>query len=541
MKPAKRLLLLTLVVGAIGVFTGNRIGYSSICTRCLEQRRGKEVMIFGQRIHHHQEPMDRNSRVIEYLGWPSIPMGRTETFALILGQPCQHQFKRTGFGRSGIILGGIACGFYAEGPFFKPRLYAMSALDLLYQRIPDLQLTRETYAAIDRLYPVDSPQYRAHLDEGYYEKSRLFLPLNLIEFREQWEEFLKVLHSDVDQPSPPFFEDPTFLETALESPVPVVRQTAANLLTAPLEKTPAKVLALMLENQDPEVVEQVTSHILANKRFDLFGPMLRSQPRALRSSWYRNFDSGDLERLFSQKDPVVDTFAYKVVSTNLQMEMLPQALRRMNEHESPQGRAAIETLLEGPNPLNGGEDAWTRIKILELPMDEVIEIIEVGTAPGQKDPRKWDFLNAVKTLALEGSDEDWEFLQSIYIREVSRGVNETYGAVMAKALMQLDPSRTRAFLVEELMQSDDHHRQSAALAGMGLIADPYFEPVVVQFRDNPPEASSENPYPAESIFKNPHYARYLDYALHRSSGIHHWRLIKDSNQQFIIDTSSRGP
>ncbi|MBC2601167.1 hypothetical protein [Puniceicoccus vermicola] len=507
MKLAKRLLILALVVAAIGLFTGTLIGYSSICVRCLEERRGKEIRIFGIRISDKQKKVEGNSSQINTLSLPPIPMGRTETFNLILEQPCQHLFKRRGFGRSGILSGGVACGVYGEGQWAEPRLYAMSALDHLYQRVPDLRLARETYTIINDLYPADTPIKDAYYEESFLQRNQFSAALNIIDSPEQWEETLRFFESGSDQEIFPFVHDTEFLLQTLESSDPIIRQTGSYLLSTLPQKPTEDVLALMLGNNDPEVVEQATTHILANKRFDLFGEMLRAQSRPLPDRRYTDFDQEDLEPLFSQKDPVVDAFAYQVVSENLQMEMLPQTLRRLNEQDSPQGRAAIETLLQGPTPLNGGVDAWARIEVLELPMDEIMEIIDLGTSSRQKDPRKWKFLNAVKTLAIKGSEEDWEFLQSIYLSRVMDGVNQSYGAVMAKALMQLDPARTREFLVDELMQSDDHHRQSAALAGIGLIADPHFEPIVVEFRDNPPEASSDNPYPAKSIFKNPYYAR----------------------------------
>jgi hypothetical protein len=119
------------------------------------------------------------------------------------------------------------------------------------------------------------------------------------------------------------------------------------------------------------------------------------------------------------------------------------------------------------------------------------------------------------------------------LREVNAGINETYAAVTAKALTELNPSRTEKFLLEEL-KGENHHRLTTALAGMGLIASPAFAQAVADFRDHPPQASPGNPYPPDYIFKNPASSQYLDYALHRCRGFQRWTLQQDENGKYFI-------
>ncbi|MGJ8640039.1 MAG: hypothetical protein ACSHYA_11680 [Opitutaceae bacterium] len=417
----------------------------------------------------------------------------------------------------------------------------MSSLDHAYHRIPHLALARATYAVIDASHSVDVSRDNIHpvrLDREIYEIAAI---LNVLQNEEQWETALDYFEDGFDEVSTPFLGDIAYLLGNLDSSDSVIRQTSSYLLSYGKEDVSGDTLKLMLENGDSEVMNRATAHIILYKRFDLFGEMLRSQPKALRESYYSDFTYEDLEQLFAQKDRAVDAFCYKVVSESLDMELLPLVVKRLNESDSSLGRSAVQDVLNGPNPLDGIGDAWERIEALHLPLKELKEYIEVGTAPKQRDPRKWKFLNAVKGLGNQAGQEDWGFLQSIYLREVTRGVNQTYGAVMAKALMIVDEKRTREFLVAELTESDEHKRQSAALAGMGLVADKYFESTIVQFRDNLPTGSPKNQYPASYIFQNSYYARFLDYAYHRCKGIHRWQLQLNTEQQYYLESNPASP
>lgn len=211
------------------------------------------------------------------------------------------------------------------------------------------------------------------------------------------------------------------------------------------------------------------------------------------------------------------------------------AVEQLNHRDSVKGREAIAQVISGPNPLDGGGDPWDRVEPLKLPVWELKEYVCIGTASKVRDPRKWQFLNAIKSLALTRDSQLWNFLNSAYLREVEDGVNETCGAIMAKAMMELDVSRTEKFLLDEL-KGENYRRLAAALAGVGLIASPVFADAVAEFRDHPPKASAGNPYPPDYIFrmKNPAYSRFIDYAFHRCRGVQNWALLRDEAGKYYI-------
>ena len=90
---------------------------------------------------------------------------------------------------------------------------------------------------------------------------------------------------------------------------------------------------------------------------------------------------------------------------------------------------------------------------------------------------------------------------------------------MAKAMSELDLKKTDEFLVSELLSSgQDHHRQTCALAAMGLQASPLFVDSIVEFQRLLPPATSN--IHDQHIFQNPYYAKFLTYALHSCREVH---------------------
>ena len=229
-------------------------------------------------------------------------------------------------------------------------------------------------------------------------------------------------------------------------------------------------------------------------------------------------------------------FCYEAIAAGQRLQMLDVVVVQLNHRDSDAAKNAITQLISGPNPLDGGGDPWERIEPLQLPVRELREYVSIGTASKVRDPRKWQFLNAIKSLALMRDSRQWDFVNQAYLREVEDGVNETYGAVMAKAMAEVDAFRTEKFLLNEL-KGEDYRRLSAALAGMGLIASSAFTDAIVEFRDHPPKASPGNPYPPDYIFKNPAYSRFIDYALHRCRGIQNWSLLRDEAGKYFLKRS----
>lgn len=530
-KRLKRLIIIIGLVTVVGVFSGTTVDYSADCIRCLRYERGLEHFVFGIKVYHKHGLARDDYRIIGDFRLPTIPMGSPSFYDALLESPCQHVFKRSGFGRSPLLGGSIGCGSYGEGRIFRPRRYALSALQLTHGRVPNLSLARATYDLIEQVFPSDE-SYDDLSDRGVSQIEEMSFILNLVESEEEWRVALIYFKSGLVGDAP-FLHDVRLLRSKLESEHSSIRQTSAAVLATSKWHDDLDSLSLLLESSDPVVINRATMSIIANRNYDLYGKMLRVRKKPFDKYSYQNHTDADVLELLAVNDPVVDNFCFLAISSGQRFQMMSFVLNRLNERETSQAIATINSILQGPSPFDGKGDAWDRIEILDLSREELKEYVDVGTAPKQKDPRKWKFLNAIKSLAMKGEVTDWDFVQEAYLREVTRGVNQTYGAVMAKALMHLDLARTRNFLLNEL-NSDDHKRQSAALAGMGLIADRFFEPSIAKFKSSPPPSKPGNPYPAEYIFNNPYYARFLDYALHRCRGIHRWELVKDENGIYRI-------
>lgn len=431
-------------------------------------------------------------------------------------------------------MGGVACGQYAEGKAFKPRRYALSALCLLYERTPDLALARRTYEVIDNTLPVDSPDPATMNSWAHTDRlNKLSAALILSSTQEHWTMALDHFSTEPTTLAP-FIRDSDFLLKELRSADSVRSQTSAAVVTWQNPDEDARLLNAMLRSGDRWIVRRATESILSNRRFDLFGAMLRARPHQsfTGNHWLLNYTDDELKQLLGRNDPEVDKFCFAAIADGQRLHLLDLIVRRLNERDTPEAREAIAKTLRGPAPIDIREsDPWEAITPLSpTTLEETRDHLDRGPRGRQRNPL--DFLRASKTLARDGSADDWDFLKVIYLREVNSGINETYGAVLAKTLWELMPARTRDFLIAELF-TDDHRRQSAALAGMGLIASADFIATIEAFQSHPPKASPGNPYPAESIFKNHHYAKILNYALHRCRGVHRWRLITEGDRHYL--------
>jgi len=526
----KRFAIALSLIAVVATFTGKRISYTANCINCLEYIRGKEILISGLTVSHRHYPIEEPNRTVSSPLLPDIPSGSTEILLGIIGTPCEHDFNRSGFGRSPLLGGSVGCGSYSEGNISKPRRYALSALSHLYTRVPELEMARETYRLIGTLGPSDfEPLPDRLLREP--KLNELSMLLNLINSAEEWVSTLEYLESPSSQINP-LLKDPKNLVERVKSDDPIIRQTSATALINLETDHARETLEMLLDNPDPEVIAKASSSILANREMDLFGKMLRLQKRPINSFWLNRYTNDELRALFAYNDPAIDRFCFEAITESHRLNMLSAVLECLNRRNTLKAKEAIQLLIEGVNPLKQNGDAWEKLEPLSLPLDELRGYLEVGTASKQKDPRKWKFLNAVKAFESQASASDWDYLHTIYLREVTRGVNETYGAVMARALMHLDPKRTREFLLSEL-ETEEHHRQTSALAGMGLIADQGFEAAILEFRSSIPSRNQFHAQPRD-IFNNSHYRQYLDFAQHRCSGIHKWQLVQGSSGRYEI-------
>lgn len=529
--PLTRTFLVLAGVGILCVLTGETTDFSAVCVRCLRQERGLEYRTLGMLVRTSRTPSSHHEQEKAFF-LPSIPRGTPEILDDIRGSTCDHTFKRHGFGRSP-WLGGVGCGRYAEGGAFEPRRYALSALCALYTRVPDHALARRTYERIDKSLPADLPLREAFdISAQMTGLNGLSVALNLSTTRDQWATALD--HFDTNPATlAPFVTNPDFLLQELNSHNPVRRQTGAAVITWQKPVEDARFWSAMLSSDDREIVKRAADSILANRRFDLFGAMLRARPLSgIPEYSFPNYKDDELELLLRQNDPEVDKFCFAAIARDNRLHLIDWIVERLNERDTPAARKAIADTLRGPSPFDiEGGDPWAAFTSLPLATtEEARQRLDRGPREKKSDPR--DFLRAAKTLARSGSAADWDFLSNIYHREVKSGINETYSAMLAKALWELEPVSTHGFLVDEL-HADDHHRQSAALTGMGLIAAAEFTSKIESFQVNPPKASPTNPYPSESIFKNPHYARFLNYALHRCRGVHRWQLLTKDGRFYL--------
>jgi hypothetical protein len=111
----KRLAVTALVAAALGILVAvgawTTWDYGLDCTKCLAEGRVVEEHVFGfvvfRRTTFAPPPTD---------------------YERIFGRPCEHEFRRGGFGRTAHAYGGtIACGMTAEGWRVEPRLEAVAA------------------------------------------------------------------------------------------------------------------------------------------------------------------------------------------------------------------------------------------------------------------------------------------------------------------------------------------------------------------------------------------------------------------------------
>ena len=134
-----RLAIALIVCAALGAWS--TYDYGLRCTKCLAGKHVVEQRFFG------------------------IPFFRSTTtrateadYERIFGHPCQHIFRKGGFGRGSRLLfmpAAVACGSTAEGSFVRPRIEAVSATYAVERRLPGRELALDTLRAIDQMWPPD--------------------------------------------------------------------------------------------------------------------------------------------------------------------------------------------------------------------------------------------------------------------------------------------------------------------------------------------------------------------------------------------------
>jgi hypothetical protein len=120
-------------------------------------------------------------------------------YARIFGHPCQHVFRKGGFGRGARFLfmpTVIGCGSTAEGMLVRPRVEAVAATFAAERRLRDRGLALDTFRVIDNLFPPDteSNQLRELPKEARSAASSLGFYLSRVQTVEEWQAVLTAAH-----------------------------------------------------------------------------------------------------------------------------------------------------------------------------------------------------------------------------------------------------------------------------------------------------------------------------------------------------------
>jgi hypothetical protein len=169
------------ICGAFGAWT--TFDYSLDCTKCLASKHVVEQKAFGITISHSTEDEDKG-----------------EDYPRIFGHPCEHVFRKGGFGEAwhSLFGSGIGCGVTGEGIFIRPRLEAVAVTYDAEQRLHDRDLTLATFQLIDTLMPADSrmPPQHAWPQTPRRTTSLLGIFLRRAETVEQWRLVLEAAYQN---------------------------------------------------------------------------------------------------------------------------------------------------------------------------------------------------------------------------------------------------------------------------------------------------------------------------------------------------------
>jgi hypothetical protein len=124
----------------------------------------------------------------------STSRGSDAAYRGIFGHPCEHVFRKTGFGA---VLHGIPgtpcrCGVTGEGSLFQQRSRAVKATYELDKKFSNKELALESFRLIDRLMPPDTllTDYRKIPDQSQVTLRRLWDYFFCVETVEEWREVL---------------------------------------------------------------------------------------------------------------------------------------------------------------------------------------------------------------------------------------------------------------------------------------------------------------------------------------------------------------
>lgn len=547
MKPAgvlvrwSRIAIWLLAIFAVGWLvwqSRTRTSYGAVCARCLQRMHGLEVKCSGVTISNEQK-LEKFRPAPEGGGGfvlGSMPAVDPKDYADITGHPCDHSFKRTGFCRySG---SGVGCGQFSEGTAFRLRLEVLETIPRAFNRIPDRDLGKASFGILDRIFPPDATVQEAHKLSYDFEGTvknleTMALLLSIVETPEEWRMALDHFENGF-QGEAPMISDTAFIESRSHSVDPLVRRGCAAVAWKQTSPSPEH-LATMLTDADEVLSKTAGDKVFEDHQFSQFGKLFRRRPPdSDRIKAISKFSDSDFVKLFEQDDPVVDDVCFQAIALGHRLTLLDQVVERLNHRDSNAGREAVTRLIKGPAlgfADNAFRDPWESFHALDGPLDIAIERVKRGYSPSS------DFeslLDSLKALAATHQPALWPLVKRAYEQSADHGVDGFYMAIMAKAMMELDPTRTENYLIEEL-RSNECRRSMAALSGMGYLASPKFTTAITEFIANPANAPAVNRYPFGDYYREGKPQEVMDYALHRCRGVQNWRLVRDANGKYAVN------
>jgi hypothetical protein len=161
------------------------------------------------------------------------------------------------------------------------------------------------------------------------------------------------------------------------------------------------------------------------------------------------------------------------------------------------------------------------------PWAVLLEISSVGAPDPNSEMHR--IQDDVLRLGREPKKENWNALRELVDRWIERRGAEWWVAGFAKPLYACDPERTREWLIAQLSQirgrDPSDHRYLCVLAAIGSVADPLLLPDLQRFAADATE-------PGKILYWYPR--KFLDYAVHRCSQVHRWRLVQEDGGKYVI-------
>lgn len=463
----------------------------------------------------------------------SMPQVDPKAYADITGQACTHVFKKTGFCR--YRNGGVGCGSFGEGMAFRPRLEILEVIFRTYGRIPDGELGKASLAALDRIFPPDATVQEAGKLSYDFEGTAknlntMSLLLSVVETAEEWRSGVDYFEKGF-QGEVPLISDPMFLESRAHSTDPLVRRGFAAIVSHSASPPSPEHVATMLADPDEVLSKAAGDQVFQKKEFSQFGNLFRRRPPDVdRIEAMSEYTDADLATLLALDDPVVDDVCFSAIAKGQRLPLLDPVVERLNHRGSNAGRKCVAQLLRGPTLGYGtqkSEDPREACDKFGGSLEEAIERVRAGYSSSSYFGT---LIESMKLLAGTHDPAHWPIVKRAYEQSADGDTGEFWMAIMAKAMMELDPDRTRDFLINEL-GTGKRQRSMSALAGMGYLALPEFKDVISGFIAR----KGTDPYPGSYSTHDGERGNTVAYALHRCTGIQNWRLRLDDTGKFFVE------